>query len=437
MAATIAEEMAQATGFAPRGVLLVDAERESRRRLVRLLQEEFGPHTQVWEADRPQAALEIARGQPVDVALIDERTSDADELDLLDELAQQNPEAATILLTERDDPTATSHTAESGSEQRLAKRTINGRSLGRAITRAVRQTSLLREYSRVTRELHQSHDELDHFVRALSHDMSANFMLLESSFGRLAGSLEEVANPDLKELAAHVRACLDESKRFVGDLVRLAQTGRVDMEPEPVDLDKVVADVLFEQRELLDLRSVGVEVRYPLGLVWCNRHRVKQVITNLIRNALKHGCDPKDARITISSPDAGPQGSSGRFTTLRIHDNGPGITAKFHEEIFLPGVRLPSASGDGSGMGLAIVKKIVQHGGGSIRIDSPPGSGTALLVTFPQVPAQSTKRPPDIKLPPDGGGDFDRRLGHDAPHDDRPVRPHQSVRKRTGRRGHA
>lgn len=312
------------------------------------------------------------------------------------------------------------------------------------ITKAVRQTSLEREYSRVTRQLHQSHDELDHFVRALSHDMSANFMLLENSFGRLAGSLEEVASPDLNELAAHVRACLEESKRFVGDLVLLARTGRVDMEPEPVDLDKVVADVLFEQRELLDLRSVGVDVRYPLGLVWCNGHRVKQVITNLIRNALKHGCDPKDARITISSPeadaganaDANAEGSS-RLVTLRIHDNGPGITAKFHREIFLPGVRLPSASGDGSGMGLAIVKKIVQHGGGSIRIDSPPGSGTALLVSFPQVPAQSAKHAPGVELPPDGGGDFDRRLGHDAAHDDRPVRPHQSDRKRTRRRGHA
>lgn len=288
---------------------------------------------------------------------------------------------------------------------------------------------------RENRRLHPAHDEWDHLVRALSHDMSANLMLLESSFGRLAGSLAEVARPDLHQLAAHVRACLDESKRFVGDLARLARTGRVDMEPEAVDLDRVVADVLFEQRELLDARSVRVDVHHPLGTVWCNGHRVKQVITNLVRNALKHGCDPQDARITISAPGIDPKGSRGRFVPLRIHDNGPGVAAEFHRKIFLPGVRLAGATADGSGMGLAIVKRIVDQSGGSIRIDSHPGSGTALVLTFPQVPAPSDEKPLAGTPPPNEGEPVDRCLEHDAPHTGPRMRPHQSARPRTRPRG--
>jgi signal transduction histidine kinase len=283
-------------------------------------------------------------------------------------------------------------------------------------------------HSPIARQVHQPHDELDYFVRALSHDMNANFMLLEHSFSRLKQALSAGSRAELDQGVTHVDACLRESKRFLSDLVTLARTGSVDMEPTLADLSPLVNEVLFEQRELLLDRNVRVDILHPLSPVRCNRRRLKQVITNLIRNAVKHGCDPHQPRITISSDgeadSAGEPAGSG-YVSIRIHDNGPGIDPRFAERIFLPGQRLPQASGDGSGMGLAIVRKIVEYYGGTVRVDFQSGPGTALVVSLP---TGSVGTVAAASKPLSGGSaeDDGHRLGRDASHDDHRLHPHQT-----------
>jgi len=254
--------------------------------------------------------------------------------------------------------------------------------------------------------------ELDHLVRALSHDMSANFMLLENSFWQLKKSLRVLSengrprdeDGDLEgtlgRRVAHVDACLRESKRFLDDLVHLAKTGKVEMEPGRVELTAVVDEVLFEQRELLLERGVEVTVRPLLPAVWCNEGRVKQIVTNLVRNAVHHGCDPIEPRMTI-----GPLPSDSilhveaddTMTGFAVHDNGPGIPRRHRREIFLPGRRLAQSAADGSGMGLAIVKKIVDHYGGSVCVDPECDEGTTFLVTLPSAGDRITEREVDVE----------------------------------------
>ncbi len=226
--------------------------------------------------------------------------------------------------------------------------------------------------------------------------MMANFMLLESSFSQLQSALDIETNAEAGHMLAHVKACLTESKRFLDDLVQLAKTGSVEMEPQRVDLKKIVGEVLFEQGELIDRGGISVEIEPRLPDVWCNRQRVKQVVTNLVRNAIKHGCDPSEPKISISAKvlpgnaatEADGLGRSAMPATvlLRVHDNGPGIEIRMHEEIFLPGKRLPTASEEGSGMGLAIVRKIAEYYGGSAWIDRQTVLGTAFIVSLPTVP---------------------------------------------------
>ena len=288
------------------------------------------------------------------------------------------------------------------------------------------------EYSRMAREVRRSHDEVDHLVRALSHDMSAHFMLLENSVARLANSLDALSQEDLERNVSHVEACLRESKRFVNDLVDLAKTGRVDMDSGRVNMAAVIGEVLFEQADLIRERNVVIEVADPLPVVWCNEHRAKQVVTNLLRNAIKHGCHEDHPRITIFTVSGENSLSDGRFVTLRFHDNGPGIEPAFHESVFLPGRRLAKAASDGSGMGLAIVRKIVEHYGGSVRIDPSCPAGTALLVTLPVEPLDNRGDPQDHDA---RGKSPQRSLGHDAAHPDRRLKPHQSVRSESSRHG--
>jgi signal transduction histidine kinase len=302
---------------------------------------------------------------------------------------------------------------------------------------APKDVKLQQEHRHMLRQLRHSHDEMDHFVRALSHDMSANFMLLESSFSRLKRALDEPSRSGLGELVAHVEACLRESKRFLDDLVGLARTGRVEMDPSRVEVAAVVDEVLFEQGELLAGRNCRVDVRAPLPAVWCNRHRLKQVLTNLVRNAIKHGCDPRKPQITISSVADGVGGTEladRGMASIRIWDNGPGIDPRFHEEIFLPGRRLSHTGGDGSGMGLAIVRKIIQHYGGGIRVDPECREGTGLVVSLPTPPRNVPEphRPSGFASAPGVTG---RSLGRDAPHEDQRPHQHPVRHERLGPRG--
>lgn len=283
-----------------------------------------------------------------------------------------------------------------------------------------------RDAKQLAERLRRSHEELDHFVRALSHDMSANFMLLDNSFCRLKAALgaEQRLRPDLGQLVSHMEACLRESQRFLNDLVGFARTGRIDMDPQPTEVDAVLQEVLFEQRDLLAQRRIEVDIQGPLPTVWCNRHRLKQVLTNLLRNAAKHGCDPQEPRITISSAlrlQGTSEENAAGLVSFQVHDNGPGIPAEYREEVFLPGRRLPQAQQDGSGMGLAIVRRIAEHYGGSVRIAEDPLGGATFVVCLP-APPPGASRPTAPVLP----------RGRDLPHESH--KPHSPL-SRSGKRG--
>ena len=223
-------------------------------------------------------------------------------------------------------------------------------------------------------------DEGSHLIRALSHDLRANLLVLEDSFLHLQALCEAKADPELSESAAHVEACLHQSKNHLRDLVALARTGTIDMEPELVDTMQVVDEVLYQQRDLLRLRRVEVEVNGALPTLRCNRGRLHQIVTNLVRNAVLHGGDRMRPRIAISAglPDA--RSSQG---CLRIADNGSGIPPEKRREIFLPGERLPSSDAEGFGLGLAIVRRIAEYYGGSVTAIATAKWPTVFEVRLP------------------------------------------------------
>lgn len=233
---------------------------------------------------------------------------------------------------------------------------------------------------RKTRKRERRDPDIKHHVRALSHDINANFMVLEHSFRQLKQDVDNQEIPNLAADAAHVEACLRESRRLLSDLAMLAKTGAVEMDATEVVLSEVVSEVVYEQEDLLAERNILVNVARELPTVLCNQNRVKQIFTNLIRNAAKHGCRDRDGRITISHRLDGELPS---MATIVVHDNGPGIPAEMREMIFEAGQRLTNSDPDGTGMGLAIVKKIVDHYGGSIYVDPSCPDGTAFVFSLP------------------------------------------------------
>jgi len=222
-----------------------------------------------------------------------------------------------------------------------------------------------------------------YIIRALSHDINAQLMVLEYSHRICETLAKDAQNHRWDEAHDHVTACIDGLKRFVGDLVSFAGTGEIDMEPREISMAEVVEEVLYEQRHLLERRSIDVVVSPTLPRVHVNHLRMKQILSNLIRNAAIHGCDAMTPMIVITAT------SHVSNVVLKISDNGTGIPKSVQEKIFDPGYRAPSSHVDGSGVGLAIVRKIARYYGGEAEVVSDHITGTTFQITLPGVSTAS------------------------------------------------
>ncbi len=361
-------------------VLIIDNSPSTAEGLSEMIGDQFPGQVQIVRAESGAAALALAEREPIDVALVDEGLQDMDGLEVVSAMVQRQPQAAAILLAGKESEYHAQRAAERGASDYVAKFSLTPTLLKQTMTQAVRSARLSAQNRQLMQQLNRTNQELDHFMRSLSHDMSANFMVLETSFNELKHRCDERHEVNLVEGVTHVEACLRESKRFVDDLATLAKTGSLEMTPERVDVGQVVKDVLYELEMVLAERNVQVTVAPQLPAVWCHENRLRQVITNLVRNALKHGCDKSNPRITIERL---PSTDGDGFVWLRVHDNGRGIPAESRDAIFLPGHRLATAHPDGSGMGLAIVRRIIEHYGGTIRLDGDVPQGAAFAFSLP------------------------------------------------------
>jgi len=143
---------------------------------------------------------------------------------------------------------------------------------------------------------------------------------------------------------------------------------------EPVDVGKLLGEVT----EMLAPPEGAVEIRPPLPVLETERAPLQQVFMNLVANALKHGARPK-ARVTVSAEDRG-----GCYE-FAVADDGPGIEPAFHEKIW--GIFQTLEARDhveGTGIGLAIVKKVVEGRGGRAWVESAGGSGATFRFLWPK-----------------------------------------------------
>lgn len=136
---------------------------------------------------------------------------------------------------------------------------------------------------------------------------------------------------------------------------------------------------------MLDIpEKFKIELPASFPNIYTVRIHLQQVLSNLISNAVKYN-DKPEGHITISWED---KGSSYSFS---VSDNGPGIDAEYHDRIFVIFQTLNERDAvESTGVGLAIVKKIIERQGGTIGVESAPGQGTTFTFTWPKIPPQAT-----------------------------------------------
>ncbi len=170
-------------------------------------------------------------------------------------------------------------------------------------------------------------------------------------------------------------------ERLRSDLDRLLdfsrlQTGRIDLQRETFDLSALVTSALAELESLLAAShcELHLSLQQPIEGTW-DRMRLRQIVWNLVSNAAKYAAG---SRVDVST-----SGDAER-AVLVVRDHGPGIPASEHEAVFRQFERIQRSSHTGFGVGLWLVRQIVEALGGSIELDSTVGLGSTFTVTLPR-----------------------------------------------------
>ena len=216
--------------------------------------------------------------------------------------------------------------------------------------------------------LERSNKELDSFAYAASHDLRAPLRGIANLAQWIEEDLGGSGNlkPETREMLELLRIRMHRMEGLIEGLLQYSRAGRVHQTPERVDIGVLV-------REVVDLlgppSNIDIIVEPELPTFETERLMLQQVFMNLIGNAIKHATGP-NPRIEISGRRVGP------FYEFSIKDNGPGIAPEFHDRIW--GIFQTLEARDrveGAGIGLALVKKIVESQRGRAWVESAPGSG--------------------------------------------------------------
>jgi signal transduction histidine kinase len=249
---------------------------------------------------------------------------------------------------------------------------------------ALRQTNLynalqaeLAERKKLISQLEAINAELERFTYTVSHDLRNPLVTIKGFLGMLAKDIRE-GNPDrVEDDLLRISNAADKMHLLLSELLELSRIGRIMNPPQEVDLGEVVREAI----ESLDarLRSTNVTVNSPLDLptVYGDRIRLREVFENLIDNAVKYAGDRPDPCIEIGTrmDDQG--------TVIYVKDNGIGIEPQFQGKIFGLFEQLNPVN-DGTGIGLALVKRIIETHGGSIWVESEGnGKGSVFYFTIP------------------------------------------------------
>ena len=235
-------------------------------------------------------------------------------------------------------------------------------------------------------ELAQTNDDLEGFVRSVSHDLKAPLASM-TGFLRIARETLEDGDPEgaIPLLDRAEQASL-RADRLVRELLELARIGRSG-EPEAVHVRDFVANVLEEHDAAIEASDMKIEAEPELGVVFADPRALRQILSNVIGNALIHGSSAAEPRLCIACArsDDGLQ--------LRIADNGAGIPRDSRGRAFVPFERLTDR-GEGSGLGLSLVERAMARAGGIVTVEDTPGGGATFVLHFPAPPERDVAESP-------------------------------------------
>jgi light-regulated signal transduction histidine kinase (bacteriophytochrome) len=226
-------------------------------------------------------------------------------------------------------------------------------------------------------ELARRNEELESFTYSVSHDLKEPLRTVKTYSQFLLQDYRDAVDADGKEFLEGIGSASVRMARLIDELLLLSRLSK-EAPAVRVETNELLEDIVRSLGGAIEAKQATVTMEPGLPAVYAHSERVAQVLTNLISNALKFN-DGQTPTVEI-----GKAAESGGMVTFYVRDNGVGIDAEFHEQIFGLFKRLNRREDyDGTGAGLAIAKRAVEVSGGQIWLESTPGAGSTFFFTLP------------------------------------------------------
>jgi PAS domain S-box-containing protein len=267
-----------------------------------------------------------------------------------------------------------------GIEQLEALRLYCGY-VGLAIENARLNESLQNELDHgksMIEELEAKNAELERFTYTVSHDLKSPLVTITGFLGYLEmdavrGNIDKV-KMDILRISNAAR----KMEYLLNDLLELSRVGRLMNPPENIPFEDILREALEQVRGRMEAGQVRVVIQPDLPIVHGDRVRLVEVVQNLLENAAKYTSGCPDPQVEIGTRGENEQ----HYPILFVRDNGIGVDPQYHERIFGLFNKL-NPQIEGTGIGLTLVKRIIEVHGGRIWIESSRGSGATFFFTLP------------------------------------------------------
>lgn len=242
---------------------------------------------------------------------------------------------------------------------------------------AIKTIAIEKAVEERTLDLRRSNEELDRFAYIVSHDLKEPIRGIRNYAAFLVEDYAEKLDEDGIELLDDISMLADKMSNLMSSLLEYSRVGRTEFAYQATDLSVIVDDVIFSLKNLIEEQEVEIIKPKKFPVVYCDKIRIGEVFLNLITNAIKY--NNKEKKIVEISFFEDPQ----KGFVFFVRDNGKGMDEQHYKVIFEIFKRLDHNSNDGgTGVGLTVVKKIIERHEGEIWVESKIGEGSKFLFTL-------------------------------------------------------
>lgn len=362
-------------------ILIVDDNPINLRLLTRILKENNYAVRAVLDGERALSAVEAALP---DLILLDVMMPEMDGYEVCRRLQTDDStrEIPVIFISALEDTKDKVKAFEAGGVDYITKPIQVAEVLARVeVHLALRQArhdlqKNLKKLAQANNQLQARNEELDAFAHTVAHDIKGPLgsitgfaMLLQGQYGELSEQERE------ESLLALVRSS-QKIESIVESLLLLAGVRKQQVELKPLDMTEIVTETINRLEPLLEKHQADIALpnQWPPALGYAPW--IEEVWTNYLSNAVKYGGSPPQVTIGATPHDGG-------MVRFWVKDNGAGIPPEKQTQLFTPFERLGQVNIEGHGLGLSIVRRIVEKFGGQVSIQSEPGQGSEFSFILP------------------------------------------------------